>query len=120
VRRNGDSRIAVRCPARAGAPCAGRLWLEGATLANGILVNGLPADDVLPPVALRFSLHRGRRGALRFRVPLAVVRRAEAAGVLRLRVAVTSPEAPFALQGRYVVAARPVPAKHRGRRAGRR
>jgi hypothetical protein len=59
VRPNGGARIGVRCPPGR-APCAGKLWIEGATFADGLLVNGLPADDVLAPLALRFSLRAGR------------------------------------------------------------
>jgi hypothetical protein len=120
VHPTGGSRIGVRCSAPPRSACAGRLWLEGARFANGILVNGLPADDVLRPLALRFSLRPGRHADLRFRIPAAVIARAQARGVLRLRLAVTSPEAPFALQARYVAAALPVHARPRAHRAKRR
>ena len=106
VRPGGAARIAIRCDDARRARCAGRLWVEGETFASGALVNGRPPGDVLRPTALRFSLAAGRSGVLRLKVPAAVARRAAAMGVLRLRLAVTSPASPFALGSRYVVAAR--------------
>jgi hypothetical protein len=115
VRPNGAARIAIRCAAAGGTRCAGRLWVEGETFAAGVLVNGRPPGDVLRPTALRFSLAAGRSGALRLRIPPAVMRRAAAMRALRLRLAVSSPSAPFALRDRYVVVARPATARRRGR-----
>jgi hypothetical protein len=116
VPANGRARIGLRC-AR-GARCIGRVWVGGASHAAGLLVSGRPPAEVLQPVGVRFALRAGRSAGLRFRVPRAIVERAERAAVLRLRLGVTSAEEPFALLGRYRATLRPrrPGASHRARR----
>jgi len=111
VRASGAADVRVRC--RGAARCTGRLWIEGASFADGTLVNGRVPGYVLQPVGVRYRLTSGQRTKLSFRVPRAVLAHALPQRLLRLRLMVSSADEPFALRGRYRVDAWRLPAQRR-------
>jgi hypothetical protein len=111
VRASGAADVRIRCAG--GTRCSGRLWIEGASFADGTLVNGRTPGYVLRPLAVTYRLGSGQRKRVRFRVPRAVLAHALPQRVLRLRLMVGSADEPFALRGRYNVDAWRPPAQRR-------
>jgi hypothetical protein len=110
LRASGMASVRVRCPSD--APCHGRLWLEGAAFAAGMLVDGRTPGGVLRPVGAPVDLNAGGRATLRFVVGRPIMSHAVADDALSLRLTMAGAEE--GQVGRSIVRVwRPVPAHRR-------